>query len=199
VERAITGYHRDDVGDWVAELACGHDQHLRHRPPFQVRPWVSEEEGRRSRLGTPLECVLCDRAELPGHVRFVRSSPTWDETTLPPALRRSHRLASSTWGVLRVDEGALRIRLSSTTPQEMTIEAGGEQALPPDLVHEVEVVGPVRCSVAFFAVDRSGQPPESDETDEGGDPACWAGLLCPECGAMLDGAHRAGCGAGSSA
>lgn len=30
--------------------------------------------------------------------------------------------------------------------------------------------------------------------DEGGDPACWAGLLCPECGAVLDGgSHRPGC------
>ena len=30
--------------------------------------------------------------------------------------------------------------------------------------------------------------------DEGGDPACWAGVLCPECGAVLDGGpHRQGC------
>ena len=27
-----------------------------------------------------------------------------------------------------------------------------------------------------------------------GDPACWAGLLCPECGAIVDrGYHRSGC------
>jgi hypothetical protein len=38
-----------------------------------------------------------------------------------------------------------------------------------------------------------------DETeDAGGDPACWAHLLCPECGAMLvDGVvHAADCPAG---
>ena len=30
--------------------------------------------------------------------------------------------------------------------------------------------------------------------DEGGEQACWAGLLCPECGAVLDGGpHREGC------
>ncbi|HEY1824489.1 MAG TPA: hypothetical protein VGG21_00825 [Acidimicrobiales bacterium] len=29
---------------------------------------------------------------------------------------------------------------------------------------------------------------------EGGDPACWAGLLCEECGCVLtDGVHREGC------
>ncbi len=35
--RAIDGYHQDEVGDWVAELRCGHGQHVRHRPPFWVR------------------------------------------------------------------------------------------------------------------------------------------------------------------
>src|SRR3982750_2606079 len=59
VERAIVGYHQDDVGEGVAELACGHARHVRHRPPFQLRPWVVDVEGRRERLGTLLECGLC--------------------------------------------------------------------------------------------------------------------------------------------
>jgi hypothetical protein len=33
---------------------------VRHRPPFQLAPWVVEAEGRRQRLGTALECGLCD-------------------------------------------------------------------------------------------------------------------------------------------
>ncbi|MFL6067793.1 MAG: DUF3565 domain-containing protein [Gaiellaceae bacterium] len=60
MEHAIVGYHRDAHGDWVAELACGHQQHVRHQPPFQLRPWVVDADGRRGRLGTPLECRLCD-------------------------------------------------------------------------------------------------------------------------------------------
>jgi tellurite methyltransferase len=60
VERAIVGFHRDEVGDWVAELDCGHQQHVRHRPPFQERPWVVDAEGRAGRVGTPLPCRLCD-------------------------------------------------------------------------------------------------------------------------------------------
>ncbi len=61
MQRDIVGYHQDGRGDWVAELACGHRQHVRHQPPFQLRPWVVDEEGRRGRLGTPLECRLCDQ------------------------------------------------------------------------------------------------------------------------------------------
>jgi tellurite methyltransferase len=84
VERAITGFHPDGEGDWVVELSCGHNQHVRHRPPFQVRPWVVEADGRAERIGMPLECPLCDRAELPDAVRHVRSSPEWSSATLPP-------------------------------------------------------------------------------------------------------------------
>lgn len=63
MDRAITGYHQDEEGDWVAELDCGHRQHVRHKPPFPVRPWILDEPGRAGRLGTTLACPLCDRAE----------------------------------------------------------------------------------------------------------------------------------------
>jgi Protein of unknown function (DUF3565) len=60
VERAIVDFETDEVGDWVALLVCGHRQHVRHRPPWQERPWVCSAEGRAGRLGSVLECRLCD-------------------------------------------------------------------------------------------------------------------------------------------
>jgi hypothetical protein len=60
VRRRITGYHRDAEGHWVAELECGHGQHVRHDPPWQVREWVTTEEGRQRFLGTSLDCRRCD-------------------------------------------------------------------------------------------------------------------------------------------
>jgi hypothetical protein len=61
--RGITGYHLDEAGDWVAELACGHRQHVRHKPPFFLRPWVATPEGRASMIGTELDCKRCDLAD----------------------------------------------------------------------------------------------------------------------------------------
>ncbi|HEX6789225.1 MAG TPA: DUF3565 domain-containing protein [Gaiellaceae bacterium] len=61
MKRAIVGYHQDERGDWIAELACGHQRHVHHRPPFQLSPWVLTAEGRREHLGTLIECGLCDR------------------------------------------------------------------------------------------------------------------------------------------
>ena len=59
IPRRIVGYHRDELGDWVAELKCGHGQHVRHDPPWQVREWVTTEAGRAAHLGTILNCVRC--------------------------------------------------------------------------------------------------------------------------------------------
>jgi GNAT superfamily N-acetyltransferase len=60
VNRRIIGYHLDDEGHWVADLACGHRQHVRHDPPMQSRPWVTTAQGRAAHLGTELDCVRCD-------------------------------------------------------------------------------------------------------------------------------------------
>lgn len=60
MRQPITGYHQDAEDDWVAELACGHVQHVRHRPPWIERPWVVSEAGRQAMLGTCLDCRKCD-------------------------------------------------------------------------------------------------------------------------------------------
>jgi hypothetical protein len=60
MERKIVGYHQDDEGYWVAELECGHTQHLRHNPPWTNRPWVTRPAGREKALGTLLNCRKCD-------------------------------------------------------------------------------------------------------------------------------------------
>lgn len=58
--QAIVGFHQDEAGDWVADLACGHTQHVRHRPPWELRPWVVDEEGRQGYIGQMLVCVKCE-------------------------------------------------------------------------------------------------------------------------------------------
>ena len=60
MKQPIVDYHQDDAQHWVAELACGHFQHVRHDPPWTSRPWVMTAAGRSRALGTLLECRKCD-------------------------------------------------------------------------------------------------------------------------------------------
>ena len=59
MKRQIVGFHQDEVGDWVAVLACGHRRHMRHRPPWEHRPWVLTPEGRQGQLGCGVDCKTC--------------------------------------------------------------------------------------------------------------------------------------------
>lgn len=61
MQQAIVGFHLDEQGHWVADLSCGHGQHVRHDPPWQNRPWVLTEQGRNEKLGVMLECKRCEQ------------------------------------------------------------------------------------------------------------------------------------------
>jgi hypothetical protein len=61
MEKAIVDFHQDEHADWVAELECGHNQHVRHDPPWQNRPWTSTEAGRIEVIGRLLGCKKCDK------------------------------------------------------------------------------------------------------------------------------------------
>ena len=62
MKQAILGFYLDELDDWVADLACGHTQHVRHDPPWQDRSWVISEQGRSDKIGFELDCVECDKA-----------------------------------------------------------------------------------------------------------------------------------------
>lgn len=65
MDRRIVGFHQDEEEHWVAELECGHNQHVRHTPPWMNRPWVLTEEGRNGMLGFVLDCRKCEAGTPP--------------------------------------------------------------------------------------------------------------------------------------
>ena len=69
MKQPIVGFHRDAEAHWVAELACGHDRHVRHAPPWVNRPWVTTASGRKRALGMLLECRKCDALAPPDRER----------------------------------------------------------------------------------------------------------------------------------
>jgi tellurite methyltransferase len=150
VIRTIDGFHQDAEGDWVAELSCLHNQHVRHRPPFFDRPWVTTGAGRDERVGSELECPLCDRAELPEGLVLARTAGPFDRETVPAGLTRDHRVAERTWACLRVLEGALTFRMQTDPPMNRILGAGDSQAVPPSIVHSVVVSEGTTFAVDFL-------------------------------------------------
>lgn len=57
--RKIVGFHQDEESHWVAELSCGHNQHVRHQPPWINRPWTMTEMSRKKMLGAEIDCKEC--------------------------------------------------------------------------------------------------------------------------------------------
>jgi tellurite resistance-related uncharacterized protein len=150
MKRSIVDFVQDNTGDWVAQLECFHRQHVRHSPPFRSAPWVLDDVARSERVGTMLDCSRCDRAEMPEGLTMVRSTDVWTEDTMPAGLRREHRVAPGRWGRLRVVEGELRFVAQTQPVIDVVIPAGSSQAIPPEVMHEVEATGPVRFFVEFL-------------------------------------------------
>jgi Protein of unknown function (DUF3565) len=59
----IVDFHMDESRDWVAELECGHQQHVRHNPPWTHRHWVTTPQGRLEHVGRELNCLACRPAD----------------------------------------------------------------------------------------------------------------------------------------
>ena len=150
MERPITGFTTDPEGDWVALLSCGHPQHVRHRPPFTLRPWVTTEEGRRSRIGIPLDCVRCDAFEMPAGFAPYQRTRIFTESTIPDALRRDHATRPGVWAQIVVLAGVLRFTVDAPPlTTELTPDRPG--IVPSESRHRVEPLGPVRFQVEFWA------------------------------------------------
>lgn len=150
MQRSIVGFRQDEDGDWVAELSCLHNQHLRHQPPFQERGWVLDDATREARLGAELNCPLCDRAEMPDGLVLARTAGPFDAETLPVGLRRRHVVADRTWGRLGVLEGSVSLCMESDPPLVARLEAGGRQPIPPGIPHSLTMDRPARVVVEFF-------------------------------------------------
>ena len=157
MNRSIVGYHRDGNNDWVAELDCHHNQHVRHNPPFANRPWVETPEGRQSRLGLELDCVLCDQLEIPEKLVLHKKTPQFTQSTIPRGLLAQHATKKGVWGRLSVEKGKLQYTVEQPEKKVFEIQEGQHANIAPEVLHSVKPIGEVQFSVAFFQ-------PESDKS-----------------------------------
>jgi tellurite resistance-related uncharacterized protein len=144
--RKISGFHQDEEGVWVAELACGHAQHVRHAPPWQNRAWVHNEAGRAEKLGTELECQLCNMAVLPSGLTAYKQTDVFTELSVPAGLLRDHRTKADVWAEIVVEEGRLEYTCARGV---FVLRPGVVGVVEPEQTHHVRPLGAVRFFVRF--------------------------------------------------
>lgn len=78
-----------------------------------------------------------------------RTTPVFDETTLPEGLRREHRTRAGVWGVIRVLDGRLSLTFHD---KDVTVEvtSAAPALVLPNQPHSVTPLGPMRMQVAFY-------------------------------------------------
>jgi len=153
VIRSISGFHSDGHDGWVAELSCFHHQLVRHISPHHPRPWEPEPEGRAGGVGSPIDCRLCERAELPDGLAVVGHAGPWDQDSLPDGLRGAHRTPGGRWGRLHILEGKIDFQFESDVNPKprLHLHAGAAQSIPPGVAHRVVPTGPVRLQLEFLS------------------------------------------------
>ncbi|MCI5106196.1 MAG: DUF3565 domain-containing protein [Pseudomonadales bacterium] len=156
MQRAIVAYHKDEEDDWVAELDCCHNQHVRHQPPFFNRPWTQSQEGRDSMLGQQLNCVRCDALEWPENLQFLRKTDVFDQDSFPEGLKKDHATKPGTWGKIIILEGRMLFVCQAPVAQTIELDQHTPGIIPPELLHHVEPLEEVSFFIEFYS-GRSGQ------------------------------------------
>jgi tellurite resistance-related uncharacterized protein len=80
-----------------------------------------------------------------------RTTAVFDQDTLPAALRREHRTKAGAWGIIRVLDGELRLRVPDGRDELLSSDRPG--LIKPEETHWVEVIGPMRMQVEFYDRD----------------------------------------------
>jgi len=156
MNRKIVDFRQDEEAHWVAMLDCGHPQHTRHDPPLVERDWARTSEGRASRIGESLDCLRCDRHELPDDVVPFHLSDVFTEESLPEGLQHQHQTKAGLWARIDVLEGAVLFREFEPFDGVTTLTPDAPGIIVPEVPHEVAWEGPFRIQVQFFKVHREG-------------------------------------------
>lgn len=85
----------------------------------------------------------------PEMVEPYRSTPVFDETTLPAALRARHTTKNGVWGIVRVLEGKVKLTYLEP-PSEIVLDSDTPGPLPPGQPHFVEPLGAMKMRVDFY-------------------------------------------------
>ncbi|WP_327753679.1 DUF1971 domain-containing protein [Sphingobium sp. SJ10-10] len=78
-----------------------------------------------------------------------RSTPVFDQDTLPVALRARHNTKAGVWGLVRIIEGEVKLTYLDP-PLEMVLSPDKPGLVLPQQPHFVTPLGPMKMQVDFY-------------------------------------------------
>lgn len=87
---------------------------------------------------------------LPPNLEKYRSTPEFDETSIPAGLLKAHRTKEGTWGKIVIVSGKLNYRILEPDLEEVELSAEFHGVVEPTVLHEVEPLGNVKFYVEFY-------------------------------------------------
>lgn len=86
---------------------------------------------------------------------MYRSTPEFNQDTVPKGLLANHSLKKGAWGKLVVLDGEVAFHEGS---ERTVVTPQIEHTILPEVVHHLELVGPVRFRVDFLACPARTEP-----------------------------------------
>ncbi|MFN3788771.1 DUF1971 domain-containing protein [Massilia sp.] len=86
---------------------------------------------------------------LPATLVHYKSTPVFDQDSVPAGLRRAHSTAAGVWGRIVVLEGSLRYVIEAPAVEEYLLAPGTPGIVEPGVPHHVAIDAPVRFCVEF--------------------------------------------------
>lgn len=94
-----------------------------------------------------------------------KSTPVFDEASLPQALRRAHNTKPGAWALIQVLEGVVRYHVEDGSAPPVDLVPGRPGLIRPGQLHHVEPLGAMRMRIDFYdhepalpAGSRTGAP-----------------------------------------
>ncbi|MBI1649573.1 DUF1971 domain-containing protein [Hyphomicrobium sulfonivorans] len=82
-------------------------------------------------------------------IRPYRSTPVFDQTTLPRALRQEHSTRAGVWGVIRIHSGRLQIAYPDDGI-EAVLDPQHPGLVKPEQKHFVTPLGAMQMQIDFY-------------------------------------------------
>lgn len=84
---------------------------------------------------------------LPPHVKPYKSTPIFENETIPKGLLKDHNTKNGVWGVIHVIKGKLEYTIKDLKTYVLTPEKQG--IVEPEILHHIKPLGTVKFYVEF--------------------------------------------------